>query len=458
MPTSQNFLKLFGLLAMALVFIPCLQKGMFLDGVNYANVANNLANGKGSIWSLTYSDTFLKQYTHQLPFMIWCQGLFFYLFGDSILIERIFCLVLLVLNAYAIIRLWKLSFPSCGSYFGFPLVLWIITPIVFWGFSNNVQEIMMSFCAVMSISYIFQYFETKANVNLIIGGLYCFLCFFCKGVQGLFPLVAIPAYYILVDRKVKWSLIKEEILFILPSLVCLTMVVAYTPSRKMMEANFNDRLKSTFVTTVQNTTDNRLDLIGTLAMELLAPISLSIILLLICRFSKTVLKINWQRKSLFFIFIGLTASLPLIVTLEQRRFYLITSIPFFIIGLAGLIAPLLPILKKDDKFQNVFGRIITFVTIAAFLFGIINYDAYKRDERLLNDVHKIGSIVPNKTISADPKIMYEYSFIAYIARHYNISLDFDQNNAHDYHVSIKKEENKDSGKISKSFLLEKIER
>ena len=441
MKISKLIFNGFLLLAAILVVIPCLQQGMFLDGVNYANVANNLANGKGTLWHFTYSETFLNHYTHQLPLMIWSEALFFYLFGDSILIERFFCLLLLILNSWAIASLWKVSFPEHRSYFGWPLVLWIITPIVFWGFTNNVQETMMSLCAVVSITYVLLYYKTERIQHLLIGGLFCFLCGFCKGVQGLFPLVAIPFYHFLVQRKSFWSMIKDQLWFTFPLVVLSSAVWIYAPSIQMIQDNFNDRLKSTFVTSVQNTTNDRFDLWEALFMELLVPIGLCLLLLILFSLIFQKVQLNWQKHSLFFLVVGLSASLPLIVTLEQRRFYLITSIPFFVIGIAGIFLPLINQLSLKKEALRISNWITITGIVIALSIASINYNSYKRDELLLTDVHAIGELTRNQIISADPDLMFHYSLIAYLARNYNISLDFSGKEEYDYHISNKNDAN-----------------
>jgi len=453
---NKLLLRFFFLLVVVLVVIPCVQKGMFLDGINYANVANNLANGKGNLWYFTYSETFLSHYTHQLPFMLWCQALFYWLFGNSTMVERGFCLLLLLLNSYAISKLWRLSFPQYKSFTGLPLILWIVTPIVFWGFTNNVQEMMMSLCAIASISYLLRYYEKGNTAYLLIGGLLCFLCAFCKGIQGLFPLAAIVIHNFTIRRKTFMSVIKDQFWFTLPVIICSTLLWIYRPAREMLISNFNDRLKSTFISDIQDTTGNRFELWGILFMDLLVPIGLCILLCFIFKIKPKKVQLNWQNQSLFFLAIGLAASLPLIVTLEQRRFYLITSIPFFAIALGGIIAPSLRSIVVSKRVYKAVNFILIGMTSLAIIYATINHQSYKRDEALLSDVHAIGELVSEQTISADVELMFHYSLVAYLARHYNLSLDFGAREEHLYHISHKEEPTGNYMYLGKSYHLEAL--
>ena len=176
-------------------------------------------------------------------------------------------------------------------------------------------------------------------------------------------------------------------------------------------------------------------------MELLVPIGLCILLLILFRLIFQKVQLNWQKHSLFFLVVGLSASLPLIVTLEQRRFYLITSIPFFVIGIAGIFLPLINQLSLKKEALRISNWITITGIVIALSIASINYNSYKRDELLLTDVHAIGELTRNQIIYADPDLMFHYSLIAYLARNYNISLDFSGKEEYDYHISNKNDAN-----------------
>ena len=60
------------------------------DGVEYAAVARNLAEGHGGFWSTYLSDTLHPDWHEHPPLVFWIQGLFMSAFGDGPYFEGIY--------------------------------------------------------------------------------------------------------------------------------------------------------------------------------------------------------------------------------------------------------------------------------------------------------------------------------------------------------------------------------
>jgi hypothetical protein len=79
---------------MILLVLPVLiQDGMFLDGVLYTCVSNNLSHGYGSFWSPMFSPAGFggsPYFLEQPPLVFGIQSLFFRLFGDSMYVDNCF--------------------------------------------------------------------------------------------------------------------------------------------------------------------------------------------------------------------------------------------------------------------------------------------------------------------------------------------------------------------------------
>lgn len=86
-------------------------KGMFADGQQYAVIAMNLANGKGSFWYPYLFETWPG--LHNLYFLeqpqlgYWIESWWFRLFDNHYMTEKIFCLSMLAVNAFLIHLIWK---------------------------------------------------------------------------------------------------------------------------------------------------------------------------------------------------------------------------------------------------------------------------------------------------------------------------------------------------------------
>lgn len=73
--TSSLLVRFYVLLVAIVLVRPYLQDGLFLDGVNYANVANNLANEKGAFLALYV----LVDLLASVPFVVMLEQRRFYL-------------------------------------------------------------------------------------------------------------------------------------------------------------------------------------------------------------------------------------------------------------------------------------------------------------------------------------------------------------------------------------------
>src|SRR5690349_20300947 len=183
----------------ALIFIIAIgwftmMDGMFFDGIVYATVSKNLANGIGSFWSLVYNPTFKATYQAQPPFFFFLQSLLFRLFGDAVWVERVYCLLMAVFNAVIIRAIWNVVFPKHRLLSWLPILLWMCFPIVSWTCHNNLVEITMGAFDLLAVWCMLIGLKRDNRWWLMAGGLFVFLASFCKVFQGLFPVI-VPLVY-----------------------------------------------------------------------------------------------------------------------------------------------------------------------------------------------------------------------------------------------------------------------
>ncbi|MBI9034583.1 MAG: glycosyltransferase family 39 protein [Bacteroidales bacterium] len=118
-----------------------LADGMFMDGVLYAAISNNLSQGIGNFWDLHLTNTLHPHFHEHPPLAFGIQSLFFMLFGDSIFIERLYSLSTFIITGFIITRIWyKVTNASYHKLAWLPVLFWIITPLVTWAAPNNMLE------------------------------------------------------------------------------------------------------------------------------------------------------------------------------------------------------------------------------------------------------------------------------------------------------------------------------
>ena len=70
-------------------------RGMFVDGITYASIARNLAEGRGRFWAPSYTATVYPEFHEHPPLGFWLQSLWFRVFGDHVFVERAYSIALL---------------------------------------------------------------------------------------------------------------------------------------------------------------------------------------------------------------------------------------------------------------------------------------------------------------------------------------------------------------------------
>src|SRR6478672_5155878 len=89
----------------SILLLPALfMDGMFSDGMLYASVSKNYAQGYGSFWEQFYSATSNSGFHEQPPFMFFLQGMFFKVLGYGVYTERFYCLAAALINVFLINR------------------------------------------------------------------------------------------------------------------------------------------------------------------------------------------------------------------------------------------------------------------------------------------------------------------------------------------------------------------
>jgi hypothetical protein len=160
-------------------------------------------------------------------------------------------------------------------------------------------------------------------------------------------------------------------------------------------------------------------------LYLLIPAGLIFIAWLFTR-NNTSEKITDRKAIYFFMLIGLSASLPLMVTLEQRVFYLTTSLPYFAIALALIALPTVKhvIMMLSNINRKVINNVLITLILILIILIPINSSKPKREADLIADLSVIKKTIPeNSAISIPSELNDHWAYHAYFMRYCRISLD-----------------------------------
>ncbi|MFH1319227.1 MAG: glycosyltransferase family 39 protein [Bacteroidota bacterium] len=416
----------------ALIVPTLIKDGMFMDGMLYTCVSKNLANGLGSFWFPNFSKTIMPSFHEHPPLVFGIQSLFFSILGNSLYVERFYSFLTACITGFLIILMWKQVFDTeteLKKLSWLPFFYWIIFPLTFWSFSNNMQENTMGIFTLSSAYLIIKGLKTNRHtvIYLIFSGILIFLGTLCKGFPGLFPLVIVGLYWIIYKntsfrRMIIYTLILILVPMISYSVLLLDSEIFESLSRYLFNRAIN-RIQTA------HTVDNRFFIVQRLFMELLPAILVSLVLVITYKYkSFNFRKIKTYKKSIIlFLLIGVSGSFPLMLTMVQKGFYMVHSFPFYAIGMAIIVAPGLAELIKRINTKKLSFKIYKVISISllisTIIFSALQIGKAGRDENTLHDVYLIGEVVPEgSTIGIDPSIKSEWSLYCYFSRYFYISL------------------------------------
>jgi hypothetical protein len=428
----------FWILAISIIIfltLPVLiQDGMFMDALLYSSVSHNLSNGFGTFWFPRFSViNFAGSLTfhEQPPLFFGIQSVFYDLFGDSMYVERFYALLTIFFSSLLICKIWKENITdetNSKKFAWLPLILWITIPVCFWSYSNNMIENTMGIFTLLSFLFILKALQSeKIKIQyILLAGIFVFLATFTKGIPGFFP-IAIPFIYWIITNKIKFSraVTISFMIFLIPVLI-YAILICFPQCRVSLSMYFFDRALHRMGQ--DPTVSNRFYILYRLFTELLPQIIFVIIILLIAKIKKTKTYISRNKRlSLFYFTVGLSASLPLLITLVQKGFYFVPSLPFFAISFSIIILPVIIQWFEKINIQNKSFKIFTIFSIIVLIF-VVGFTISKigkssRDIEKLHDVYLIGNIVPkNSSISITDKIWPDWSLQCYLMRYFQISV------------------------------------
>jgi len=430
---KNNALRLFALGILIILVAPTLvQKGMFMDGLQYAIVGKNLSEGLGTFWYPHLSATWYKAgstyFMEHPPLAYFLQSLYFDLLGDSMYTERIYSFSICLLTAYLIHLIWRQIFKAAHQLrplSWLPILLWIMTPIVFWTYPNNVQETTLGLFDLLSILMVVKAHDAdRINYKyVILAGIALVAALLTKGVQGLFPLTAFILLGLTLGGKYWISQAVIRTTIITASAITVFAIVSLSAeARDSLSFYINERLLNRISS--EPVVSNRLYSVRKLILEILPMAGLSILTYAIARYFKSKLATDYTygKWATFFLLVGFSASLPLTLTSIQRPFYLAPSIPYFALSLAVCIAPFTLTLTS-----RINTKILTGLAAVTLILSIVlttnNLGKVGRDKDELYDVSILGEhIEKNITIGVSKAVYNNWSFQFYLLREYNISM------------------------------------
>lgn len=404
-----------------------LTEGMFLDGVIYSAVAKSLSQGVGSFWDLSYADG--SPFVGHPPLAIGLQSLFYHLLGDNWHVDKIYSVFTIFISAIILFFIWKELEMELRN-FWMVLLLWLLVPTVFWSSTNNLLENTMSVFILLSVWAYLKSLKSHRFIYCFLQGVMLFLAFLCKGFTGLYPL-ALPFFYWLFTKDRKFINAVQDTLFVLSGLV-IAALLTFSISTTAFHCIENYlRTQVIFSLSQVKTTDSRFFILLSFLSDMIIPSIIVISVLVIGKLQKSVaMDSRNARLCCIFFAVALSGVIPIMISMKQSSFYIITIFPYTALALGCLISPTITNIRFSDKTRVIFRSISVLVFILSIGLNIYFCGKVGRDKDMLADIHAILPYIPEKTtVGTTIPMKTNYHFWAYLERYQSITYDITQTSA-----------------------------
>jgi 4-amino-4-deoxy-L-arabinose transferase-like glycosyltransferase len=421
---------------MFLVVSGLVQQGMFMDGIQYACISKNLAEGYSTFWFPLLSPFRCNNgafyFLEHPPLFYFFESLFFRIPGAGNYAEKLFSAFMWICNAYLIHRLWKLIHGDRKDVYGFswlPVLLWMITPVCFWCFHNNMIEILVSVFTLSSVCCMLKFLLQTDNRSwywLILAAVLLYAGFLTKGLIALFPL-CVFVVFLCTHKTIS---MKQALLYSL-AIVFFFLVLFFSVYYLNPSANyslsfyFKESLMSRIAKTP--TVNNRFELLFDLGSQLLPVLGITLLVFFIQKVRKRIggkgeaMKWFW-----FFLLLGCCGSLPIMLTMVQKGFYFMPSLAFFALGFAVLILRFFQTyrINPDSLLYKGFRIFSMFLAVASVIICPKLAGTYSRDEAVLKEVNELAIILQKEnTINCDMDVYFTWNYQFYMQRYHRIYVD-----------------------------------
>jgi len=438
----------FGLF-LVLFLSPIFQHGLFFDGLIYSSVSNNLANGIGSFWQPQFSATIYSQFYEHPPLVFGLEAIFMRIFDGAFFAEKLFSFLTACSVVLLIIAIWRKIVPTnqLKKMFWLPVFCWIITPKNSWAFTNNLLDNMLAVFTLLAVYLLLIAIHKQGLrriVYILFSGVTIGLAFLSKGPPGFFPLGFFLLYYLVNRKSYQFRKMILDSLLLLGSVILFFLLLFLVSDAAFI--GISNYLDVQVFASIEgkSRTGPRLVLMKNLLFEL---IPLLIITVLFLCFYWEKMKYNFVvnstiKKQIFlFVWVGFSASVPLMISPKLSSFYLISALPYFAIAFALFLAMgFITLIEAVNQRKAVKFSILTLSLLApvfALCLTIISANKVNRDDDLIHDLFILKTAVEHDIIiSVDPTFNDDWTTIAYLERYNQIHIDR-SGDLRFYHLDLK---------------------
>ena len=413
-----------------------LTRGMFMDGLIYTSVADNMAHGIGSFWHPVYTATQFPDFYEHPPLMMWLLSLWFRLFGTGMMAAKAYSVAVLLLTAALMVGVWKqMGFKTGLGWL--PMLLLTLIPDVALAAHNNYLESTMTVFVLAAVWLVLRGTTTHHSsfiIHHLLAGLMLALAALTKGPTGLFPLALPLLLWLFGERKGFGHVAGGTLAMVAGLVVPLALLWLCVPdAQEFLRKYFDNQVIGGSQVQVTSRTYIVTTLFSHTAVVLLIAVAAALFGILDKKAPWRPTRDSWRRFGLLFA-LALCGTLPMMVSTKQRAFYLLTVFPFVALAVAALIEPLVRHLERraeSGEWRTVLSVATMAVLLAAVVANALHYGKPGRDKVLIADMDVIApALQKGETVAITPDLASDNSLHGYWYFYHHVNLDANARHRH----------------------------
>ena len=436
-----------------------LSEGLSRVGMDNAVVSQRMSEGYEGFWMPSLSTPGHPDRIHYLPLGYWIESKWFDLFGNnSFFAEKVYSVLTYFILAALLIWIWTLIGNNRRTGW-LPLMCFLTIPIISWSATNNLLESTMTMFILLSVAFLLKagkssfvaqtllsqgkpsgHYRMGRTAWIALAALAMELAFMVKGFAGLFPIVIPFLYWLMVRRERILFPIFTTGLILVIWMTTLCLVILISPD---VYHHLYDYIHHQIIYGIMHvqTVASRFYIIYVLLVQGIIPLSVMAIICLLRIKSRpfyrymfwwrnksklTALQIERSKIGWFFLAVGFSGIIPIMLGHKQQEFYIVPTLPFFAIAMACLLYEML--VDWLEHMNKVAERVL--VGLAILIFGsglLLNFNSIHKinsSHTLLGDMRIILPYLEDgETVMVTPEVMQMDETAEYFYRYKKITFD-----------------------------------
>jgi len=430
-PNEKRILLVLVVAIFAAIQLPnVLVLGKNADGVEYAAVARNLAEGHGTHFRPYLSDHQWPVHYEQPPLFYGIQSLFFRIFTDTDYLEGIYGVTIALVVIALAGLFWRdvrrdRGRPGVGAWWPILLLL-SVSQFLYNTQSNRLLTTFMVF-ALLSVwlSWRSVARPDRFGLNAMLAGIAIFLGFQTKGPFALFALAVPGIAWITFGVSFRRAALATVVSAAGFAALFGGLLLASADARAM----WSDLIDRQVLDSVKGKREAHRPAfynVGQFAQQMLGPLGVVTIAALATR--TWIRRFRFSRTAAFFLLVALAGSLPLFFLPRQKVRYMLHAFPFFVMALGAVTeeaALRIQALLRDRRRVRIgLATLSALLVLAGATTMVIREGEVTKAHDFYRDIYLKDLPIPRRaTIHVKPrKLIWTWHLWQYAQRHMAVNL------------------------------------